>query len=490
MGPLQVGIVGFDITPRIHPEFGAWGTTPFVTTIDMPLLARCIAFEHMGRRLLWFGSDLFGETVAEADATRHEIAEAIGMEPDDITWSTSQTHSGGARPGSTLVGNASGQLSKQAAEFIETEQRRLMRAYAEAAREALGKLQPVDVWAGRGHCDSVSYNARFPMPTGGVKFTRHHGEGLQSGKPFDTTIGLVRFDDKGGNPIGGIFNFGCRVATMLNDKYISSDWVGSARKVIEDEIGGKPVMFAQGFCADVNCYYFFGTPKQTRITGTRLGEAAAQAMSTLVPARAEPLAFAQKTIDVPCRPMYTREELEAQLVGRRAFIAELEHDPAATWFCGINVAEQLPVEVKIAVAKRQIRYLEEGMRMLETAQLPPSSLPITLGALRFGDIAALLSPGGNFTLTGMQIRTRSPFVHTLICGETNGIFGYMGTDDDIDRGGYEADSSWKALGKNGFRLAPAKGVADRIVNASIKLLRCLNAQGSSGRGDGPCLAAI
>ena len=33
----DVGIAGFDFTPEIHPEYGAWGTTPGMTEVDMPL---------------------------------------------------------------------------------------------------------------------------------------------------------------------------------------------------------------------------------------------------------------------------------------------------------------------------------------------------------------------------------------------------------------------------------------------------------------------
>ena len=57
---LRVGIAGFDITPRFHPRYGAWGTTPSMTEVDLPLLSRCIALECDDTRLLWFGSDLVG----------------------------------------------------------------------------------------------------------------------------------------------------------------------------------------------------------------------------------------------------------------------------------------------------------------------------------------------------------------------------------------------------------------------------------------------
>src|SRR3972149_3716583 len=51
MEQLRVGMVGFDITPRIHPTCGAWGTSHTMTEIDMPLLARCVALGQNGRRV-------------------------------------------------------------------------------------------------------------------------------------------------------------------------------------------------------------------------------------------------------------------------------------------------------------------------------------------------------------------------------------------------------------------------------------------------------
>jgi len=53
----------------------------------------------------------------------------------------------------------------------------------------------------------------------------------------------------------------------------------------------------------------------------------------------------------------------------------------------------------------------------------------------------------------------------------NGLFGYLGDDAEIDRGGYETDSFWKLLLlTDSLRLAPAKGSADRIIDTSTRLL--------------------
>lgn len=477
---LRVGVAGFEITPRIHPRYGAWGTTPSMTEVDLPLLSRCIALEQGGTRLLWFGSDLVGNSASETNALREEVAAGVGIEPEQIIWSTSQTHSSGAMPGSRNTGSVICGLNGEDLEFADEELRRLKKRFIEGARCALDRLQPAYVWAGRGYCDSMSYNTRFPMPNGGVKFSRHHAEGLQSGKYFDTTIGLVRFDDAQGKPLGAIFNFCAHPATMILQRWVSPDWVGTARAHIEEALGGAPAMFAQGMCGDVNCHHIFGTPQLAKQSGDKLGRAAVQALRHLMPLRSEPLLLRWRNIELDCRSMYTPEELEAAIAGRKAYIDELQCDPTACWFCGVNAPEFFTVDQKTAFVNAQIKYLEAGLKMLEDGESPPDTLPITVGSLRIGDLAAFLSPGEFFTAAGREIRERSPFAHTLICGDTNGLIGYFGDDAEIDRGGYETDSYWKLM-NDGFRLAPAKGSVQRILQTANEMLVNLMDHADSGK---------
>ncbi|MSU69672.1 MAG: hypothetical protein EXS39_02625 [Opitutaceae bacterium] len=441
--------------------------------LDLPLLARCVALDQGGRRLLWFGSDLVGEVVNGTNAYRDEVAGALGLRREQVIWSTSQTHSSGAVPGSLLTGSGICDLSKQDPVFMAAERKRFMSSYIEAGRRAIAELQPARVWSGRGFCDSMSYNTRFPMPTGGIKFSRHHSEGLQGGRFFDPTIGLVRFERPDGKPLGAIFNFCSHPATMINDRMISPDWVGTARAHIEEAIGGAPAMYVQGFCGDVNCNHIFGTPALAKITGARLGRAAVEALPNLVPVRGEPLLSEFKTIELQCQPMPSRAEFERRLAVRQAFIDELRDDPAATWFDGINFPEQVSPAQRALGVQMQMEHAREGLRMLDAGEAPRATLPLSLGAIRIGDVAAMISPGENFTQTGMDVRLRSPFTHTLICGDTNGLFGYLGPDREIDRGGYETYSFWMMLMLDGFRLPPAKGSIGRIIQAGVEMLQKL-----------------
>ena len=465
MSGLNVGFVGFDITPEIHPEYGAWGTTPQMTSVDMPLLARCLVLDDGTTRIVWFGSDLCGNSTRETAEFRDEVAEALGLTRPQVIWSTSQTHSSPTIPGSDMPGGSSVTTrGAYDADYCREQRRRFIGSYVNAAKKAIENLQPADVYVGKGFCDSMSYNTRFPMPNGAVKFSRNYDEGLQGGKYFDPTIGLLRFDDKQGKPLGALLNFCSHPATMINDTFVSPDWVGTARQHIEAVIDGAPTMYVQGFCGDVNCYHIFGTPEDAQRNGEKLGKAAAKAMKHLIPARSAPLRLAWKTVDLLCRPMWQPDEIEQHIAERKAYITSLAEDPDATWFSGINFPEKYPVEDKIKGVELQIEYFQESLRLWESGDPVRTTLELPIGAVRIGDVVAAISAGENFTLTGRRLRERSPFVHTLICGDSNGLFGYIGDDQEIDRGGYETDSYWTITYVDGFRLPLAKGTVDRILN--------------------------
>ena len=473
MSEFNVGIVGFDITPEIDPVFGAWGTTPSMTEIDMPLLARCIAIRQDDRLLIWFGSDLIGEGLADTQKLRDEVSQGLGLERDQVIWSTSQTHASPALPGSTTTGSWTTDTVAPDQAALAEARRQFIDKYVQAAKQAIDQLQPANVCAGNGFCDSISFNSRFPMPTGGNKFSRNYAEALQGGKYYDPTVGLVRFEDKQGNPLGAIFNFNCHPAVLISDKYVSPDYVGTARKYVEDTIGGAPAMFLQGFCGDVHCHHMFGTPEQARRLGTRLGKAAAEAMPRLIPARAEPFDWACKTVDIPSEPMWTQDRIDAAIAERRRYIDELQDDPQAVWCAGMNMAEHMSPEIRAKAAEMAIDYFEELTKMLAAGEQPPAARAIPLAAVRIGDIGAAVSPGENFAMTALQIRQRSPFVHTLICGDSNGLFSYIGQDEEIDRGGFETDIVWRWISYDGVRLAPAKGATQRVVNTCVELLKQL-----------------
>lgn len=475
MSTLRAAMTGFDATPRIHPQFGAWGTTPSMTEIDLPLLSRCLALEGDGRLLLWFSHDLIGLGCPATLQLREHVAAALELRVDQVVWSTSQTHASGSYAGFSEEGGGSSLLKRGVfdAEFCAAEHQRFLAGCVDAGQRAVDTLQPVRVAAGVAHCDNISYNSRLPLATGGVKFSRDYAEGLQSGRFFDKTVSLVRFEQEDGRPLGTIFSIACHPATILDNTMVSPDYVGTARARIEESSDGAPAMFIQGFCGDVHNYYMFCGPAQARLLGNRLADAVRIGLNHLVPIRTMPLRCEWRTIELQCRSMYTKQELEHAIAIRRAFQREVDEYPHACWVGGQNVPEFYNADQKKRFAEVIMRYCEEGLRILAAGESVRNTLALTVGAVRIGDLYVVLSPGENFTETARYIREHAPHSHTMICGDTNGLFGYIGTDEEIDRGGSETDTYWKMTHRDGFRLAPAKGSAQRLAGACLGLLEKL-----------------
>ena len=260
------------------------------------------------------------------------------------------------------------------------------------------------------------------------------------------------------------------IQVNVNSKYISPDFVGTTRSILEQELNNSPAMFSQGFCSDVNCYYFFGTPDHAKKTGSHLADSILKYLPNAVPARTLPLELEWQNTTIHCRPMYTAEEIKTHRQLRLEFIESLEYDIQATWVDGYNLPDQMSKQDKINSIKAQLAYLDKAEEMINKPDEIPNEMELNLGVLRIGDTAVFLAPGGNFTSTSLEIRRRSPFANTLIVGETNGIFGYMGPDEEIKRGGYETDVAWKVLPDGEFRLAPALGTVQKVISASEKLL--------------------
>jgi hypothetical protein len=471
MTMLRAAMTGFDITPRLHPECGAWGCNPTVTEVESPLVGRCLALEADGEApVIWFGADLVGDSPQLTDALRQQVAEILGLPPDRVLWGTCQNHSSGAPPWAEFSGDVNADLSRRDPSFMAAEAERVQGLFCTAAAAALEQLQPVSVSAGRGYCDSVSFNTRYPLPDGGVKYCRHQDEAAHSGRPIDPAIGLVRFDDQDGKHIGAVFNFNMHVATMISQEMISSDWVGPARTMIEEALGGAPVLYAQGFCSDINCYHLFGRPHQARATGQRLGAAAVTALSHLAPVRSLPLRLLQRELQLQCQPMPSRQQLESEIAAMEQFIADLEDNPDLLWCCDMNCYEKASVPMKRGLFQSKIDYRREGLRLLDAGEQVRGSLPYTVGVLRIGDVAAVLAPGEPFAETGLALRQRSPFVHNLICGDINGLFGQVFTDEDIRRGGSIIDSYFEILALDGFRLPPAPGSEQLLIQSCLELL--------------------
>jgi hypothetical protein len=106
--------------------------------------------------------------------------------------------------------------------------------------------------------------------------------------------------------------------------------------------------------------------------------------------------------------------------------------------------------------RTQVRLYEEGYE-----DQPARIFPQTL--VRIGDAAFVSSQFEQFSEIGMRVSVHSPIPHTLMLSNTNGSEGYLVTEDQICRGGYEVD-----MFKHGY-LQPYADDADwHMIKESLK----------------------
>src|SRR2546426_810430 len=89
--------------------------------------------------------------------------------------------------------------------------------------------------------------------------------------------------------------------------------------------------------------------------------------------------------------------------------------------------------------------------------------PVEVQALAIGDVALVALPGEFFAESGLRLRGRSPFRHTIPIGYADGGVGYVPPASAFAEGGYET------------RLAPWSRVAPEaealVIGAAVDLLR-------------------
>ena len=89
--------------------------------------------------------------------------------------------------------------------------------------------------------------------------------------------------------------------------------------------------------------------------------------------------------------------------------------------------------------------------------------PVEVQAFAIGDVALVALPGEFFAESGLRLRERSPFQHTIPIGYADGGVGYVPPASAFAEGGYET------------RLAPWSRVAPEaealVIGAAVDLLR-------------------
>lgn len=369
---LTLGTARTDITPPLGLALSGWNAGRYGQHVHRPLEARALWLHNGQTTWVVVTLDILGLSAGLCRDIRGRIADRLDVSVEAVMLSGSHTHSGAVLPPWRPEG-----VDAADEAYVATLGKKIVGCVEEARRS----LVPVTVGHGCGTCD-LGVNRRLPWDHGKVAFPPH----ADPDGPADPEVGVLRFDDKAGEPVAILFSYGCHPTVGGTSTWIGPDYPGFARAVVEDAFPSAMAAFVLGNCGDVRSNY-------TNPDGSFRWN--------------------------------TTQELVEQ-AGRRV------GSVVATVAGGVRTA---PTSVlRLGRATRPV-YLSDGSLVEHSEFL----------ACRVGDAAVVSSPAECFSAIGLEVRKEAAWP-VLFASVTNGFFGYVPTEIAHQLGGYEVELSWKSFG--------------------------------------------
>lgn len=424
-----------------------------------PLRAKALALSFSGTDALLVALDLVELPENHCNLLRQEISAKTGIQLHRIVITCTHSHS------TPFV-----EPLESFHPFFDLVRRQTLAA----ADEAFKARRPARIGHSLINVVGASFNTRVPLPDGKVKFSRDFREGLASGRPIDPRLNILRFDDETGRPIAAWLRFAAHPACVIFDAPVSAEYPGYMTDCLSHNvIEGAPVLFGYGASADVNCIPMFGDENDSRRLGLQLADLAApilDSMKTDVPHR---FITGKRMISLPLDSVPSPETLDREISEIKAFMDSLDSKPLAEWVLGTNCKKDWPVEKKRTHVLPLLEWARQLKKAIESGVSFPNHWQVKVTAWVIDDIGMVFYPGEPFTELGLGLAARSRLPETLLMAMANGgDAGYLGTNEDKRRGGYETYTSQRyRMLQSEFRPFPyALGASEHFLQNCVDLL--------------------
>ncbi len=292
-------------------------------------------------------------------------------------------------------------------------QRFLVNQIVKAINDAKERCEPANFSWGVGETD-IAINRRERLPDGTIEI------GVNPDGPVDRRVAVLEVRSQTGHALGRLINMQCHATVMGPENLlISADWVGEMRHQVESEFGGF-TLFIQGAAGDLNPRINVGNDfVHLKTIGCMAYESVKIVMGSLKPLALDSIRHDRNRIWIPllaeaktAHPPKTYRQI-ARTVGLPPFLADSVLNYLYPW--------RTPLEK------------HEGSW----------AFPIQANFLCLGEFALAALGMEVFTQIGMRIREKINKTGVMFASLTNSCYGYLPTETEYDRGGYEIESSWK-----------------------------------------------
>ena len=435
-GDLRLGRAEVRITPPVGMPMGGYFALRLATGTHDDLYAKALVLEKDGVKTAIVACDLESIPRKFTDAARDLIRKSTGVPGENIMISTTHAHTG-PEMSPFFLAWAEGQAAEVARQYHDS----LPAKIAEAVQRAEQSLVPARVWTATGHEDSISFNRRFLMRDGTVRFNpgKQNPEIVRPLGPIDPAVPVVYFDSLDGKPLAAYVNFALHLDTVGGTEF-SADYPYTLGKLLAGAKGPDMLtVFTIGTAGNIN-HFDVSSPatQQGHEEAARIGTVlAGEVLRTLwnaKPVTAGPIQVRREIVRLPLYELKPGEIEKAREVYERV----RKNGPEAAEF--LETVQAFKV---LAVAQYRGKPFEAEVQV------------ITLG----DQIAWVALPGELFVELGLALKNASPFPQTIVAELAHDMIDYVPNRKAYAEGAYEAVNS---------RCQPGSG--EMLVDAATRLL--------------------
>ena len=406
---------------------------PSWRTMD-DLYARVMLLDDGYNRLLLISCDLIEFSRDFVSGLKEKIKKIYGIAEQWVLLSASHTHTG---PPTISLGSLRPDSS-----YLDQLEKHILGAVLNITKQ----MCEVRISVGCGAVKDVGINRRLPTPRGIRQLPNPEG-------PVDTSLQVIRFDDtKDSQLLAAVVNFTTHPTTLgIQINQVSADYPGRMIRTVREIYGNQlEILFTQGACGDVkaaaldtNGNFKEGEEEDIERLGRLLGSAVINTLEHCHEVEDTRLTASLKSVDFQYRNLPDRQEIISLATHHRQ---EAEHwrNPAKSLQ---DVVDWEDKHINRVLMHQDMAQWAEEMLELEKSDLIEKTPKGDLQVCGIGKTVALVGvPGELFSEIGKNLKSSSPFIHTMICGYSNGTLGYIPSKQAIQDGGYEVEDAYKLYG--------------------------------------------
>ncbi len=451
-GKLQAGAATAVITPPLGASLAGYYTESFSKNNHDDLLVKAVVLDNGSTRTALAVCDLCVLPFEVVSNAKRLIAENAGIPVSNTVISCTHTHSA---PATLHIFQ-----SRPDQEYLKW----LTTRIADSVIMAVRRLEPAKIGYGSGTEDSLIFNRRFQMKPGTIKpnpygkidqVQTNPGIGnpnvIRSAGPVDPTVGVIAIQAVDGSPLALIGNYSLHYVGGQKGGDVSADyfayWAEAVTKTaaVPQSLNNREfvAILTNGCQGDINNVNVFEPAPKVKPY-----ERMKQVADTL----------AKETVRIWKNMRYSEE---AVLGGSEEWLPLSVRIPSAD---ELSAARTVLAQSKEGPPYRLPPEVFARETVLVAESIPPI-LPVSVQALRIGNVALTALSGEPFVELGLELRKKSPIRDVFPIGLANGHAGYVPTVEAMELGGYE---TW--LAKSSFL---TKDAAPLMVQSMLKQLERL-----------------